>query len=285
MTFYSLILYKDVRHKQAFFKRLKPITMKKTILTFIAFLAISFSTITAQNSGLIIGVTGGTAYSKISTTSDFAIDGEDFSRVLKFNGGIDLGFRYGGFSFLTGAHYIQRGYKSKLVRRNPNDAWVLPNGNFDTGSIIDKTSFANISIPLFLRYETKGEAISFSLTMGPLINKGIGKITSKYTYKLDNNELAPEEDKGSFGEGGNDILKPTSVSFYFSPGVLFNIGDNGKFKVNLVAESGANMGNKNYNIVDALGQLRNAVGSIKNSRLGIEIGYEHRISFNMGSKY
>ena len=258
--------------------------MKNLILT-AAFTIATLFTINAQNSAIILGVNGGANFSKMGFTGDFAFSDETSSRRIGFQGGVDLGVKFGKFAFITGFRYNQRGGKTELKKSDPNDPFIFNDGTLDVGVQNSSTRFTNISIPLLLRYQTEG-TIAFSLSLGPVINKGIGDIKTETSYTLTNaGNVGPIESEFTYGDLGDDLFKSSGLGFMFSPGVLYKIGDNGVFRANITFNSGGNVVNKNLVVADGLGGLRNVSGSIKSTAIVFEIGYEHRIDFNIGSKY
>lgn len=258
--------------------------MKNLILTAAIAIAFVFN-LNAQNSAIILGVNGGANFSKMGFTGDFAIPNETTSRKLGFQGGVDVGVKFGNFSFITGFRYVQRGGKTELQKSNPNDPFIFNDGTVDVGVQNTTTRFTNISVPLLLRYQTQG-TLAFSLSLGPVINKGIGEITTETSYTLTTaGNLGPIETVSTYGDLGDDLFKSTGMGFMFSPGILYKVGENGVFRANLTYNSGGNVANKNLVVADGFGGLRNVSGKIKSSALVLEVGYEHRIDFNIGSKY
>lgn len=239
----------------------------------------------AQNSSIILGVNGGTNFSKMSFTGDFSTQDEKPSRRIGFQGGIDLGVKFGNFSFLTGFKYVQRGGKTELRKGDPNDPFVMPDGSLDVGVQNTKTRFTNISIPLLLRYQTAGD-LSFSISLGPVINKGIGSIKTEETLNLTvNGEIGPNEYENTYGDLGDDLFRGGTVGFMFSPGIIYKLNDNGHFRFNMTYNSVGDVKNDNFLTADNFGNVGKASGSIKSNALIFEVGYEHRIDFNIGSKY
>ncbi|MDF1699168.1 MAG: outer membrane beta-barrel protein [Saprospiraceae bacterium] len=258
--------------------------MKNLIVTAAIAIATIF-TVNAQNSAIILGINGGTNFSKMDFTGDFAIQDEKTSRKMGFQGGVDLGVKFGNFAFITGFKYNQRGGNTSLRKSDPNDPFILNDGTLDVGEQTTTTRFSNLSIPLLVRYQTQGD-LAFSVSLGPVINKGLGEINTETSYTLTNSgNIGPIENTFTYGDLGDDLFKSSGMGFMFSPGVLYKVGDNGVFRANLTYNSGGNVVNKNLVVPDGFGGLRNVSGSIKSSSLVLEIGYEHRIDFNIGSKY
>ena len=193
--------------------------------------------------------------------------------------------RYGNFSFITGFKYVQNGGNTELEKPDPNDPFLLTDGTIDVGVQNTTTRFNNISIPLLFRYQTKGD-LSFSVSLGPVLNSGKGEIKTETSYTLTSaGNLGPEETISTFGDLGDDLLSSSWVGFMFSPGILYKIGDNGFLRANVTYQSGGNIANENLLVFDDVNGLRNVSGSINSKAIIFEIGYEHRIDFNLGSKY
>ena len=258
--------------------------MKNLILTAAFTIAFIFN-LSAQNSAIILGVNGGANFSKLGLTGDFNRQDETTSRKLGFQGGVDVGVKFGNFAFITGLRYVQSGGNTELKKSDPNDPFILNDGTLDVGVENTTTRFTTISVPLLLRYQTQGD-FALALSLGPVINKGIGDIKGEVSYELTNSgNIGPIESTYTFGDLGDDLFRSTSIGFMFSPGILYKVGDNGVFRANLTISSGGNVANDNLVVGDGLGGLRNVSGSIKSSAVVFEIGYEHRIDFNIGSKY
>jgi len=257
--------------------------MKKIILTTIVTLSFLLC-VNAQNSAIILGVNGGANFSSFSLTGDLLTQDETTSSKLGFQGGIDLGVKFNSFSFITGFKYVQNGGNTELEKSDPNDPHFLDDGTADIGLRNTTTRFKNISIPLLFRYQTKGD-LSFAVSLGPVLNSGIGEIKTEETYTLTiSGELGPEETISTFGDLGDDLLRSSWVGFMVSPGVIYKVGDNGFFRANVTYHSGGNIVNENLIVGDSVG-LRNVSGSLNSRSIAFEIGYEHRIDFNIGSKY
>ena len=146
--------------------------MKNLILTTALTIAFIFN-MNAQNSSIILGVNGGANFSKLGLTGDFAIQDETTSRKIGFQGGVDVGVKFGNFAFITGFKYTQAGGNTELKKSDPNDPFILNDGTLDVGVQNTTTRFANLSIPLLLRYQTQGD-LAFAVSLGPVINRRIG---------------------------------------------------------------------------------------------------------------
>ena len=259
--------------------------MKNFIFSFVIITSCLSLSLNAQNSSWILGLSGGTSFNKIKRTTDYLIliNAEEANRTIRFNGGFDAGFRYGNFSLLSGLHFVQRGAKYTEERRNANNPWNTTNGP-DFGVYTGKFSMASLSVPLLLRYELGMESLSFSLSVGPVFNFGLGSIDHVEEHKLDGGNIGPTEYEYEYGNSSAPpvYFKSSFVSFVIRPGVHFPVGDSGKFNVMLSYEVSGNIGNKNL-VISEIG--RNIQGSLKSSSIGISIGYEYHIDFSVGSKY
>jgi len=257
--------------------------MRNLFLTILSvFILISIGN--AQNSSIILGVNGGSNFSKLTGTGDFALSGATYSRKIGFQGGIDVGVKFGDFSFITGLKYVQGGGNTELRRDDPNNPFVFNDGTRDVGVRSTSTSLTSISIPLLLRYQTKGD-FAFALSLGPVINSAIGSIKTVETFDLTSGMKGPNEYEDSYGDLGNDFMNSSNLAFMFSPGLLYRLSDNGLLRFNITYMSAGGVNNDNYLIINSFGDAERASGSIGSNSLMFEIGYEHRIDFNIGSQY
>jgi len=257
--------------------------MKKYLLTIATLFICAFSaTLFAQNSSFLIGVHGGANFNKLKFTGDYLYQDSEESRKFGYQGGVDVGFKYNSFSLLTGLGYAKRG-GIVTIERNANNPWIV-DGIEDTGTFTEKNDYSVLTVPILLRYETKGN-IAFTVSVGPMLNFGIGEITSTEEYDFATlSDIGPNEYTSQFGSSGDDLVKKMHTSFVFSPGVMMNIGDSGKLRANITFMSGGSMENENYAVrVD--NQVFSLSGSIKSSAIAFEIGYEHRMNFSLGTKY
>lgn len=239
----------------------------------------------AQNSALLLGINGGANFSKLSYSGDFRLQGADEKRTLGFQGGVDVGFKYNSFALLTGLQYRQGGGKVELKNNDINNPFVFSDGVTDTGIYKDKVRTTQMCIPILFRYETSGK-IAFSVTLGPSINIGIGKVKSQSMYELENNtDRGPFDAEFTLGDGTSDIAKKSRVGFIFSPGVLYQVSDSGYFRAGISYVSGGNIANPNASVSFEGGGGAKLTGAIKSAAIVFEIGYEHRIDFTMGAKY
>lgn len=258
--------------------------MKKLILT-TAMAFVMILSMNAQNSSLLIGINAGANFSKLSYSGDFRLQGADEMRRLGFQGGLDIGFKYNSFALITGLQYSQRGGKVELKNTDVNNPFVFVDGISDTGIYKDKVRMTQMSIPLLLRYQTKGK-LAFTVTLGPSINFGVGKVTSQSLFELENNtDKGPFDEEYTLGDGASDLVKKSSVGFVFSPGLLYKVNDKGYFRAGIAYVNGGNIANPNASVQFEGGGGAKLNGAIKSTSLVFGIGYEHRIDFTMGAKY
>lgn len=256
--------------------------MKTMFLLFLSF--IFFSTTSYSQSGLILGVEGGMNLSNEKYTGDFSSTGQSYSRKFGYQGGAKVGFKYKSFSILSGVQYVKLGGKNKVERNDPNNPWVFEGGTADLGTRSTSVDYSVVEIPLLLRYETSGK-LRFSVAAGLGVNLGIGNPKHTTTFNLTlNGEQGPFESEYSFGDIGKDLYNKSFVSFHFSPGIIYQLNDNGFLTINAVVESSGKVRNPNsveiYN-----GTVYKPSGSIKTNSIRFQIGYEHRLQFNIGTKY
>jgi len=243
-----------------------------------------YVTVDAQTS-LILGARGGASLAKLKYTGDALEPDASISRVLRYQGGVDIGIQFGNLAFLSGARYLQRGVKYTVNRDDPNgNYWILPDGTADVGEMKFESKFAFLSFPILGRYRFGQGPVQVGIALGPQINIGMGKVTNVKEYKLLNKGLTVNENTYDFGNAGDNILKKSNVSFVFMPEVAIAVGRSGNFKVNLILESSGDMLNKSYLVGDTNGP-RKVQGSIKSNAFAVEVGYEHKINFNVGVKY
>lgn len=238
-----------------------------------------------SQSGLLLGARGGASLAKLKGTGDFINSDASISRVVRYQGGVDLGFQFGSLSAMTGIRYLQRGVKTSENRDDPNGKyWVTPDGRIDVGERIYTSKFSFIGVPVLARYRLGSGPIQFGLALGPQFNIGMGQVTEVYEDNFFNSGLTINEYTYDYGKAGDDLLKKSNVSFVFMPEVAFNVSPSGIFKVNLILESSGDMLNKSY-LIDTGNGVRKVNGSIKSNAFALEVGYEHRLNFNVGVKY
>jgi len=258
----------------------------KQIIAFImtvAFVCL-YVTVDAQ-ANLVLGVRGGASLAKLKYTGDMMDPDETISRVLRYQGGVDVGIQFGNLAILSGARFVQRGVKSTDNRDDPNgNNWILPDGSTDVGERKFESKFDFLSFPVLARYRFGQGLFQVGFALGPQFNIGMGKVTDVIEYNLLYNGIIPEENTYDFGNAGDNILKKSNVSFVFMPEVAVQAGRSGTFKVNLVFESSGDMLNKSY-LVSNINGLQKVNGSIKSNAIAVEVGYEHKINFNLGVKY
>lgn len=248
--------------------------MKRLLLIFTVFTFLSAFSLSAQTS-LILGVDAGISFDKLNRTGDFNLNNTDSRSAFGYQGGINAGLKFGGFSLLSGIHYNKYGSKHEKT-----GAFRLGDGTIVEATIFEDWNYSVLNIPLLLRYETRGD-LKFFLTAGPMFNIGMGEAI--FTYKEDivgyENE-PPQEFKYSFGRHAGDYLRTLHMSFYISTGIMYKVTEDGLFKFNIAYDVGGDMANENFSI-----QAIKMNGSMKRSSFQIGIGYEHRIDFKAGTKY
>ncbi len=252
--------------------------MKRLLLVFTVFTFFTAFSLTAQTS-LILGVDAGVSFNKLKGTGDFIADNANEMYTFGYQGGLVAGVKFGGFSILTGAQYKKLGGKTEITGN-----WdYYENGQFlfnDDGVITNVQSYSAIGIPILLRYEF-GHDFKVTLSAGPYFNVGVGEITETTTYEFSSNgRKGPNEFKSSFGRKPADLMKQTHLSFYFSPGILYKLNEDGYLKFNIGFDIGGDMKNEHYAV-----QGYKPSGSLKSTAFQIGIGYEHRIDFKAGTKY
>jgi len=259
--------------------------MKNLFLTTVL-LFFFFGALTAQNSAFIIGVNGGANMSKFNPEGDYAFVGDvESRRKLGFQGGLDLGLKLNSFTILTGLHYKQNNGIAEWVNNDVNRQFDLGNGQFDNGTFKSETILNQFSIPILLRYSTKSD-FGFTVAMGPVVNIRTGKSTT--TESLDLTRLESPSNNlinNSFGPTPNDIYSKTNVGFLLTAGLMYKVSDSGFVRLNFNYLANGDIVNETNGISDNLGNSINFVGSIRTNAVGVEIGYEHRLDFNLGSKY
>src|SRR5690625_6106381 len=78
-----------------------------------------------SRSGLLLGARGAASLAKLKGTGDFLNSDASISRVVRYQGGVDLGFQFGSLSVMTGIRYLQRGVKTSENRDDPNGKhWI-----------------------------------------------------------------------------------------------------------------------------------------------------------------
>ncbi len=272
--------------------------MKTKLVTLSFFMFLSL-TLPAQNSGLIFGVSGGATLSKMVFSGDYTylfvqsndklwylMPAEESSYAPRFNGGFDLGFRYGSFSILSGVHYSQLGGIGKIERADPSDPLrVDDNGNPVVGNYKGDYKINSLNFPILLRYEKRFENIGFALALGPVIHTLKGKPKIIRTGNEDGKNIKSKEIPLAIGNNSTEFLKKSFTSFLVRPSLFFNIGESGIFKVGVTYQQSGNMGNTNQVINYATGTSGNVQGTMKTSSIGLTVGYEYRLDFTLGAKY
>ena len=259
--------------------------MKQIITTTLTAAALFMSCALFSQSALVFGIGGGAALTKIKGTGDFEPGDHDVSRLLRYQGGVEAGVQFGGFSILTGVRFQQRGTKETVTRDDPNNNfWVFPDGSTDVGELEYKVKFNQISVPVLLGYQLGAGDLKFNVALGPQFNIGIGQITETFDYDLLQKGTIMNETMNDFGTRGDEPFKPMHMSFVFRPGISYDISPDGSLTLNFILESGGDMLNRSFLVPDN-GSVRKVQGSAKTRATAVEIGYRHRINFRMGVKY
>src|SRR5690625_7866071 len=90
-----------------------------------------------SQSGLLLGARGGASLAKLKGTGDFLNSDASISRVVRYQGGVDLGFQFGSLSLMTGIRYLQRGV---ITSENQDDTigkhWITKDGRRVAGEVI-----------------------------------------------------------------------------------------------------------------------------------------------------
>lgn len=257
--------------------------MKNLIL--IIFVTISCLSTTFGQGSILFGVDGGVNFANLKYTGDFVSNAQKFGRKFGYQGGVKAGIKLKSFSLISGLQYVKLGGKNTVERNNVNQPWYLPDGSIDLGVQEETNNFSILSIPILLRYEY-GNKLKFTLSMGAAINMGVGTPTNIVKYRLTKlGELGPYETKLSYGNIGKNLYKKTYASFQFSPGLMYEINDNGLFTFNFIIDSGGNIRNQNSAGLLSDGTLFIPSGDIRTNSMRFQIGYEHRINFEFGTKY
>lgn len=261
--------------------------MKKFVFTIgICFLFL-FSAQTHSQTAIIFGPEAGVNFAKTSVSDDFDI-ADDYSRILKFQGGLNAGVQFGQWGIMTGIKFNQKGGKATLERRDPNNPFTVTDdqGNVinDVGEIIIKESTNWLSVPLMGRVQFGQGPLKFGLAIGPQFNFGIGKLKQEVEYNLTVTNLSSEEETSGYGDSATDVYKPMHLSLVINPSVWYDLSPNSSLKFGFMFESGADMVNENYLVSDGAG-VRKVDATSKANNFGVLIGYEYRFDINVGVKY
>lgn len=241
----------------------------------------------AQTS-IIFGPEAGINFSKMTFTNDFDF-ADDYSRVMKIQGGLSGGVQFGMWGVVTGVKFNQKGGKATLERRDPNNPFLFidADGNIisDVGKITVKESTNWISVPLLARARFGQGDIKFGIAIGPQFNFGIGKYKEEIEYDLTVNSPPKEEQTSTFGDSATDIYKGMHLSLVINPTLWYDLNPNSSLKFGIMFEAGADMVNKNFLVSNANGDFQKINATAKSSNFGIMIGYEHRFDINVGVRY
>lgn len=261
--------------------------MKKLLFTIgICALFLISGTSWAQTS-IIFGPDAGINFAKTSMTGDFDF-ADDYSSLLKIQGGLTAGVQFGMWGVVTGVKFNQKGGKATLERRDPNNPFLFidADGNVisDVGKITVKESTNWISVPLLARARFGQGPIKFGIAIGPQFNFGIGKFKEEIDYSLTATSHPSEENTSDYGDGATNVYKPIHLSLVINPMVWYDLSPNSSLKFGLMFESGADMVNKNFLVSDDT-NARTINATAKANSFGLTIGYEHRFDINVGVRY
>ncbi len=261
--------------------------MKKLVYLSVVIFCVLAQTISGQNSSFVLGVSGGASLSKFKESGDYLFDGESFKREMRYGGGLDLGVKYNNWTLLTGVNYVQRGGKSEISLQGEGEGWVFwddPTSVYK-GDQIEELTFSFISIPLKIRYERFFGKIGVGVEFGPTFNSISGDIKLDRTYELRDAQDRHSAETYTAGSKGEDYLKSFKVGFTFKPVLFYKVSDQGMFRFGITFDSYGNMINDSYLPSDGNGGYVKLNGELKASAVSVEIGYEYRFDFNLGSKY
>lgn len=261
--------------------------MKKFVFTIGVCMLFLFSSQSQAQTAIIFGPEAGVNFAKTKVTGDFDI-ADDYSSVLRFQGGLNAGVQFGQWGIMTGVKFNQKGGKATLERRDPNNPFVVTDGQGnqvnDVGEIIITESTNWLSIPLMGRVQFGQGPLKFGLAIGPQFNLGLGKLKQEIEYNLTVTNLASEEETSDYGDGAENVYKKMHLSLVINPSIWYDLSPNSSIKFGLMFESGSDMVNENFLVGDANG-IRKVNATSKANNLGITIGYEHRFDINVGVKY
>lgn len=264
--------------------------MYKLIIFTATFLLMTVTLSHGQTS-FLLGVSGGASLSKFKGTGDFASSGENYNRAIRYGGGVDLGVGFGNFAVLTGFRYNQRGGKSTNERLDLNSAgWLITEGNNVNEYFGERKTEFNMTVftlPVLLRYSFGSGPLQILVGAGPVINFVSGQVVETRNYELLGDiQKGPFEDRYDTGNQPDDLFRKTNIGVQFRTGAIYQLNDNGFLKMNACLETVGNLANKNAQYYDAYTDTYNKFnGSIKSNNFMLELGYEHRFEFNIGSKY
>src|SRR5699024_9877901 len=163
---------------------------------------------------------------------------DDYSRMLKIQGGLSAGVQFGQWGVVTGIKFNQKGGKSTLERRDPDDPFYFVDGDgnivSDVGKITVKESTNWLSVPLLARACFGLCDIKFGLAIGPQFNFGIGKYKEEIDYDLTVNKIPNEEETSNYGDSAKDIYKPMHLSLVINPTVWYDLSPNSSLKFGIM---------------------------------------------------
>lgn len=258
--------------------------MKQTISIFFFLLFFLLQANVFGQNGLILGVRGGASLVKNQYTGDLFNPNSTISRLLRYQGGVDIGFQWKNLALTAGGRYVMKGNIESQNRDDPNgDNWITPDGIIDYGEQRITSKFDFFSVPVLFRYRLGKGLVKIGLSLGPQFNIGIGNPAMSIDEDFFNTGLRKFEIPFSYGKTGEDLLRKTNVSFLVIPEAAFTVSPYGVFKVHLLLEQSGDFLNESFLWQD--GGSRKINGSFKTNDLALEIGYEHRLNLNLGVKY
>lgn len=262
--------------------------MKKFLFTTGICALFLLSASTQAQTAIIFGPEAGVNFSKMSFTNDFDYL-DDYSRLLKIQGGLNAGVQFGMWGVTTGVKFNQKGGKGTLERRDPNDPFMFLDGDgnivTDVGEITLKESTNWLSIPLMARAQFGQGPLKFGIAIGPQFNFGIGKLKNEIEYNLTATNPPNEEETSKYGKSALEVYKAMHLSLVINPSIWYDLNPNSSIKFGVMFETGSDMVNENYLVGDGAGNARKVNATAKASAIGIMIGYEHRFDINVGVKY
>lgn len=262
--------------------------MKKYLLTTGVCALFLLSASMQAQTAIIFGPEAGVNFSKIKVTDDFDYM-DDYSRILRLQGGLNVGVQFGMWGVTTGVKFNQKGGKATLERRDPKNPFTFVDGDgniiADVGEITVKESTNWLSIPLMARAQFGNGPFKFGIALGPQFNFGIGKLKNEVEYNLTVTNPPNEEETSNYGKSALETYKPMHLSLVINPAIWYDISPNGSIKFGMMFETGSDMVNENYLVSDGAGNVRKVNATAKASAIGIMIGYEHRFDINVGVKY
>lgn len=262
--------------------------MKKAVFTLVLSMLFIGGNLMNAQTAIIFGPEAGVNFAKVTPSGDYDIF-DDYSRAIKFQGGLNVGVQFGQWGIMTGIKFNQKGGKASLERRDPNDPFTVTDGQgnviTDVGEITYTESSNWLSVPLMGRVQFGQGPLKFGIAIGPQFNFGLGKLNQKIEYDLAVSNIQNADDSYAYGDSNEEVYKPTHMSLLITPSVWYDLSPNSSIKFSLMFESGGDMVNENYLIEDGAGGSRKIDATVKSNNFGVLIGYEHRFDINVGVKY